>query len=267
MSARNTHQATWHTGGVSRAVCWVILAVAAVLTSACSTGSDRQDLLVFGAASLSDVLTAVEGEFEDAHPGVDVQLNVGGSSALREQILNGAPADVFVPANLAILEEVFDAGEMVGQYSDVTVVASNRIVIAVQPGNPAGLTGLESFEQPELLLGVCNRAVPCGALAYESFKMFGVTPSIDTEEPDVRSLLTKIVEGELDGGIVYLTDVVAAQGGVQVIDLPDSAEFKTEYGAGITASSDNLERAQDFVDFLISEQGQELFRKRGFARP
>jgi molybdate transport system substrate-binding protein len=245
----------------------VVLVVAAALTAACSNGSDGQTLLVFGAASLSDVLMTAEDEFEQAHPDVDVQLNVGGSSALREQILNGAPADVFVPANLAILQEVFDAGDMVGQYSEVTVVASNRVVIAVQPGNPVDLTGLKSFERAELLLGVCNRSVPCGALAYQSFEAFGVAPSIDTEEPDVRSLLTKIVEGELDAGIVYFTDVVAARGGVQVIDLPDSVELRTEYAAGITANSENPERARDFVDFLSSERGQELFRKRGFAGP
>jgi molybdate transport system substrate-binding protein len=245
----------------------MMLAGAVLLIAACSAGSDRQDLLVFGAASLSDVLAVIEDEFENSHPGTDVQLNVAGSSALREQILNGAPADVFVPANLAIMEELFDAGEMVGDYADVTVVASNRMVIAVQPGNPAGLTGLESFARPELLLGVCSRGVPCGALAYENFEAADVTPSIDTEEPDVRSLLTKIVEGELDAGIVYVTDVVAARGGVQVIDIPDSDRSETDYAAGITMSSDNPDLAQEFIDFLISEPGQELFRKRGFAAP
>lgn len=83
----------------------------------------------------------------------------------------------------------------------------------------------------------------------------------------MRSLLTKIVEGELDAGIVYVTDVVAARGGVQVIDIPDSDRSETDYAAGITMSSDNPDLAQEFIDFLISEPGQELFRKRGFAAP
>jgi molybdate transport system substrate-binding protein len=247
-------------------VWWLILAVAALL-AACSPDSDRHELLVFGASSLTEVLRDAEDTFETANPDVDVRLNLAGSSALREQILNGAPADVFIPASSNIMQELFEAGEMVGNISEVAVVAGNRIVIAVPPGNPAGVTGIESFERSELLLGVCNPSVPCGALASDSFAVSGVVPSIDTEEPDVRSVLTKVAEGELDAGIVYVTDVVAAAGAVQTVDLPQSAALGTDYGAAIVAGSDEPELAGSFIDFLTSGEGQKLFRIRGFVAP
>ncbi|MBT8241831.1 MAG: molybdate ABC transporter substrate-binding protein [Acidimicrobiia bacterium] len=246
---------------MSVALWWLILAI---LLAACSSGADRHELLVFGASSLTDVLGEAEDSFEKANPDVDVQLNLAGSSALREQILNGAPADVFIPASPIIMQELVEAGEIAG---DVSVVAGNRIVIAVPPGNPAGITGIESFERSELLLGVCSPSVPCGELAYRGFAESGVEPSIDTQEPDVRSLLTKIAEGELDGGIVYATDVVAAAGAVQTVDLPESAVLGTNYDAAVTAGAGEPKLAAAFINSLSSEQGQKLFRTRGFATP
>ncbi len=176
---------------------------------ACSGSSVEGELLVSAAASLTDAFAEMESAFEDANPDVDVLLNLGSSSALREQILEGAPADVFASANTSNMDQVAEAGELAG---DAEIFVTNSLQIAVPTGNPAEVTGLEDFAREELLIGLCAEDVPCGDFGRQALENAGVIPSIDTNEPDVRALLTKIEAGELDAGITYVTDVLSASG-------------------------------------------------------
>src|SRR5690606_38345755 len=139
----------------------------------------------------------------------EVMLNLGPSSGLREQILEGAPVDVFASANSENMEQVAQAGEV----DEWFVFARNRLTIAVPAGNRAGITGLDDFGRDDLVIGLCAEAVPCGDLARETLASAGITPAIDTNEPDVRALLTKLEADELDAGIVYLTDLVSGGSG------------------------------------------------------
>ncbi len=233
-----------------------------LVATACSGRSSQQEVLVFGASSLSDVLRDAEIAFEAANPGVDVQLNLAGSSSLREQLIGGAPADLFAPASLTVMDQAIEAGEIAGP---VTIVATNGLSIVVPSGNPANVTDLSSFGDRDLLLGLCNPAVPCGAFAREALAEAGVDPQLDTEEPDVRSLLNKVANGELDAGIVYQTDVLSAGDAVEGIALPARTNRSLSYGVAITDRSDSPELAAAFVTFLTSEPGRELFTARGFA--
>ena len=169
---------------------------------ACSGSSVEGELLVSAAASLTDAFAEIESAFEEANPDVDVVLNLGSSSALREQILEGAPADVFASANTSNMDQVAEAGELSGE---AEIFATNSLQIAVPTGNPGGVTGLEDFAREELLIGLCAEDVPCGDFGRQALAKAGVIPSIDTNEPDVRALLTKIEAGELDAGITYVT--------------------------------------------------------------
>jgi molybdate transport system substrate-binding protein len=202
----------------------VLPAVLAVMLSAgCADGATAtRELVVSAAASLGPVLEDVALAFEEARPDVDVVLNLGGSSTLREQVLAGAPADVFLSADVANAQAVADAGLAA---AGPTVFATNRLVVVVPPGNPAGVTGLESFADPDLVLGLCAPAVPCGTFARQALDAAGIVPVLDTEEPDVRALVTKVAAGELDAGVAYATDLAAAAGAgaagaVEGIDLP-----------------------------------------------
>ena len=111
------------------------------------------------AASLTDAFGEVEASFEAANPGVDVILNLGASSALREQILEGAPADVFASANASNMDQVVEGGEVTGEPE---IFVSNLLQIATPPGNPGNVAGLEDFANEALLIGLCAEDVPCG---------------------------------------------------------------------------------------------------------
>lgn len=240
------------------------MCVAAV--SACAAGSEARDreLLVSAAASLTDVFGDFEAAFEEATPGVDVELNLAGSSALREQILAGAPADVFASADPEIMAELVEAGATA---SEPNMFATNELMIAVPEGNPAGVTGLEDFSDPDMLLGLCAQGVPCGDLARQSLASAGVEPSLDTEEPNVRALLVKIEAGELDAGITYATDVLASGDTVDGIDIPDDVNVIAEYPIAVVADAPNPVTARELVSFVLSETGQEILEGWGFGRP
>ena len=222
------------------------------------------ELLVSAAASLTDAFAEVEAAFEAANPGVDVVLNLGSSSSLREQILEGAPADVFASANTSNMDQVAEAGEVEGE---AEIFVLNELQIAVPAGNPAGVTGLDDFANEDLLIGLCAEEVPCGSFGREALEKAGVTPAIDTNEPDVRALLTKVEAGELDAGIVYVTDVLSTAGAVEGIDIPDEFNVVAAYPIAALVNAPNPDAAAAFVDFVLSDEGQAILVEFGFSSP
>lgn len=236
------------------------LVLVALALGSCASDSDDV-VLVFAASSLTDAFSDIEAAYEAQYPSVDIRLNLAGSSALREQILDGAPADVFAAADEAIMAQVLDA-EVGAEASQV--FATNRLQLVVPVGNPAGVDGLADLAAEELLVGVCAPAVPCGRLAAEVFELAGLTPSPDTTEPDVRSLLTKVVEDELDVGVVYATDVVAAGAAVEGIEIPAAVNAETRYPITSLSRSPEAER---FVAFVVGTEGRRILADHGFGLP
>lgn len=214
------------------------------------------------AASLTDAFTQMATAFEAVHPGVDVVLNFAGSSTLREQIIEGAPVDVFASADMSDMEKVVVAGDVAARPK---VFARNLLEIAVPPGNPGEVTGLADFARSDLLIGLCAQGVPCGDLGRQALDKAGVTPSVDSNEPDVRALLTKIELGELDAGIVYVTDVASAD--VQGIEIPASDNVVADYPIAAMSSASDGEAANAFVEFVLSGKGQEILIDYGFTTP
>jgi molybdate transport system substrate-binding protein len=241
----------------------MVLAAAMVLVIGGCSGGDRREVLVSAAASLTDAFAEIEAAFEETNPGYDVVLNFGGSSTLREQIEAGAPVDVFASADSPTMDLAFAAGDALTP----RVFAANRLQIATAIGNPAGVTGIEDFARSSPLFGVCAPPVPCGGMANLMFAAARIVPSIDTEEPNVRALLTKIEAGELDAGIVYVTDVVAAGGAVDGIVIPDDRNVFTDYPIAVMAAAPHPEGAEAFLAFVLSPAGQAILADHGFITP
>lgn len=242
------------------------LSVVLIFTlSTCSISSARpsETVLVSAAASMTDAFAEIESAFERQNPGVDVVLNLAGSSSLREQILAGAPANVFVSANISNMDQVVEAGEA----EEYEVFAGNRLQIAVPSGNPAGVAGLEDFSDENLLIGLCAEEVPCGDFARQSLASAGVNPAVDTNEPDVRALLTKIEAGELDAGITYVTDVVSTNGRVEGVDIPDELNVMAQYPIAVLVNAPGIDGARAFVAFVLSEEGRQIMTEFGFTSP
>jgi molybdate transport system substrate-binding protein len=220
-------------------------------------------LTVFAAASLTDVFTDLGERFEADHPGLDVQFNFAGSSALATQLTQGAPADVFASANEAQMAVVTDAGLA----DDPQVFAANVLQIAVPAGNPAGVTGLADLARQDLTIALCAPQVPCGAAAEDVLAAAGVPAAPDTLEEDVRAALTKVELGEVDAALVYTTDVTAAGDAVEGIDVPEAERAVNDYPVAVLADAPNPQAAAAFVELVRSEEGQQALAAAGFRTP
>jgi len=216
---------------------------------------------VFAAASLTGSFQEIADAFNEEHPDVEIVFNFGGSSGLATQIVEAAPADVFAAASPATMKTVTDAALTDGDPVDF---ATNVLEIAVAKGNPGGITGLPDFANPDKTIALCAVEVPCGSAAAKLLETAGITPSVDTYEQDVKAVLTKVELGEVDAGLVYVTDVLDAGDAIEGIEV-DSAPVN--YPIATLAASTNKEAAQAFVDFVLSDKGQSILGAAGFGAP
>ncbi|MEU7628778.1 molybdate ABC transporter substrate-binding protein [Nocardia sp. NPDC049220] len=219
---------------------------------------------VFAAASLTETFTELGTQFEAAHPGVRVVYSFGASSALAEQINQGAPADVFASAAPKNMQQVVDMGATAA--APATFVR-NRLEIAVPKGNPGGITGLADFGRTEPRIALCAEQVPCGAAAETVFRVAGITPRPDTRETDVKAVLTKVKLGEVDAALVYRTDVPAGGDQVEGIDFPEADKAINDYPVAPLAHGPNATAAGAFVDFIRSDRARAVFATAGFDTP
>lgn len=217
-----------------------------------------QVLMVSVASSLSSVFSDLKEGFEDLHD-VDVVLNTGSSTTLAAQILEGAPVDVYASADSTNMDRLVAAEAVVSS----RVMAYNRLVIAVPEGNPRRVSGLTDLSRPDLLVGLCSPSVPCGDLARQVLASAGVAASVDTNEPDVRSLVTKIEAGELDAGIVYVTEVAASRG-VEGIVIVNEHNVRVSYPIAVLADAPLPDVAAEFVSYVLSKEGRALLERHGF---
>ena len=222
------------------------------------------DVVVFAASSLTDPFTAIADAFEEENPGVSVTLNFAGSASLAEGIVSGAPADVFAAANPATMATVDDAGLVAGRARNF---ASNSLQIAVPKGNPAGIRGLDDFADPARTIALCAPQVPCGAASDTAFRAAGITPAPDTLEEDVKAVLVKVRLDEVDAGLVYRTDILAAGGAVDGIEFDGADDSPNSYPIARLTSSRNADAAAAFVTFVAGDTARRVLSSAGFGLP
>jgi molybdate transport system substrate-binding protein len=126
---------------------------------------------------------------------------------------------------------------------------------------------LTDFAAEELLIGLCSEGVPCGDLGRRILEEAGVTAVVDSNEPNVRALLTKIEVGELDAGLVYVTDVPSAGGGVDGVEIAGIDDVIAEYPIVVLRGARNPDGAEAFVAFVLSDEGSAILREHGFSTP
>lgn len=220
-------------------------------------------ITVLAAASLEEAFTTIGSQFEKAHPGTKVTFGFGPSSGLATSINQGAPADVFASASPKTMDQVVSGGKA----ADPKTFVSNQMEIAVPPKNPAGVHGVDDLAKPSVKVALCQPQVPCGAVAATVFTHAGITVTPVTQEVDVKSVLTKVALGEVDAGVVYVTDVRAAGSRVKGIEIPADVNASTDYPIATVSGSENAGTAAAFVAYVLSPEGQSVLTSAGFAKP
>lgn len=233
-------------------------------TAATSSAAVSGALTVFAAASLTDAFEAAAEQLEQAHPGVSVAFSFASSSTLATQITEGAPADVFASANQTQMDVVEDAGLVAGERTDF---AGNSLQIAVEPGNPKGVEDLRDLARDDVTVVLAAEEVPAGEYAREALDTQGIEVEPASLETDVRAVLSRIALGEADAGVVYTSDIASAGDEVEAVDIPPEQNVPATYPIATLTDAANAAAADAFVDYLASDEGQELLREFGFSSP
>jgi molybdate transport system substrate-binding protein len=227
-------------------------------TSAAPTGK----LTVFAASSLTGTFTTLKSQFEKAHPGVNVVLSFGSSTTLADQITAGAPADVIATADQASISGPEKAGQLAAKPVEF---ATNKLIIAVPPNNPGGVTGVSTLNKATFVM--CDVSAPCGAAGSQMLKNAGVTAQPKAFFPDVATTLTQVELGEADAGIVYVTDAMGAGSKVKAIPIPASDNVTNPYFIAAVKDSKQAQLAKDWDTLVSSPTGQSVLQKAGFGTP
>lgn len=232
-------------------------------SSAPSAAAEPATVTVFAAASLTEAFDTLAEQFEREHPSVDVVTSYGGSAALAQQIVEGAPVDVFASAAEPPMRTVVDAGLAV----DPVVFATNTLELVVPAGNPAGVAGIGDLADTDLRIALCDASVPCGAASAKLLEQEGVSAAPDTLESDVKAVLTKVSLGEIDAALVYRTDVIAAGDRVEGIEVPGAASVVNNYPIVALAEVRAADAAAAFVAFVTGGDGRAVLAEAGFGGP
>lgn len=256
----------------------LFLALFVFLLAACSPDAPSEPpaaLTILSAASLNEAFTDLGRQFEAANPGVTLTFNFGGSQALAQQLVQGAPADVFASANNQQMAAAVQAGRVADDAPQV--FAGNELMLITPSGNPAGLKALTDLARPGLKLVFADPSVPAGQYSLdfldkaEQNPAFGVgfraavLQNVVSYEESVRAVLTKVSLGEADAGIVYRSDTSGrAASGVAPIEIPPALNVRARYPIAAISDSANPALAQAFIDFVLSPSGQETLSRYGF---
>jgi molybdate transport system substrate-binding protein len=250
--------------------------LAAVVVAGCSSGGSSSTssasspaaastgtITVFAAASLTGTFTQLGKQFEAAHTGESVKFSFGPSSGLATQITSGAPADVFASAAPANMQQVVSASDA----SNPQTFAKNKMEVAVPPNNPAKVTSVSDLAKKSVKVALCQPQVPCGVVAAQVFKNAGITVKPVTLQTDVKSVLTQVELGNVDAGMVYVTDAMAAGTKVKGITIPANENASTLYPIATINSNKHKSEAQAFVAYVLSPAGQQVLAAAGFEKP
>ena len=253
----------------------ILTVSAALLLSACGdsgggggsplSSPEAVELIVSAASSLTAAFADIGAAFEDANPGATVTFNFGPSDGLATQINEGAPVDVFASASPTWMDAVQDEGPGVSGRTDF---ARNRLAIIVPSDNPAGIESIDDLTEDGVQLVIAAEGVPVGDYARETFDNAGIADAalanVVSNEEDVKAVITKVLSGDADAGIGYVTDVtpeLADQ--ISLIAIPDDVNVIATYPIAVVAGSQEADLAQRFVDYVLGG-GQQTLADYGF---
>lgn len=220
---------------------------------------------IFSAASLTSSFNSLKANFEKAHPGTTITLNLGASSALAAQIIEQGGADAFASADDVNMKKVTDKGLTA---AEPKIFIKNKLAIIVPPGNPKNIKGLADLAKPGLKVILAAPQVPVGRYAREALTKAGVTgvkPVSDAA--DVKGVVTPVTLGEADAGIVYISDIKAAGDKAAGVEIAENLNVLASYPIAVIKNGPNAEVGQAFVDLVLSDQGRKVLTGNGFIAP
>jgi molybdate transport system substrate-binding protein len=244
-------------------------------TSPARSGGAAADLAVYAAASLTAPLESVKAAYESDHPGIRLTLALDSSVALRTQIEQGAPADLFLSADVTNPQKLVDAGLASGP---VTKFAGNHLVVVVPKANPGSIETPADLARPGVRIVAAGEKVPITVYTTQLIEQLGAQPgypadfasayesNVVSREDNVKAIVTKVELGEADAGIVYVTDALVSDK-LATVDVPPAAAVTATYGGVVVGATTHGAQAAALLTWLAGPDGQAILAEFGFVAP
>jgi len=245
------------------------VAAALLLLAGCSDSgtvepesTPNPELTVSAAASMKEALTTCAADFAPAR----LRLQFAGSDELATQIRRGVKPNVYAAANTKLPAALAREGLL----EPPSVFASNELVVAV-PKDDDTVQGIDDLARPGVTLAIGSASVPVGGYTRDVLGRLGakerraILANVRTNEPDVKGVVGKLVQGAVDAGFVYRSDVEATKGALAAIDLPDELQPTVAYAAGVVKGTQQAAAAQAFVDDLREGNCHDALLTAGFG--
>lgn len=233
-----------------------------------SDSSNKTELYVLAAASMTDVMNELAETYKEDHPDVELNFSFASSGDLQTQIEEGSPADIFISAASKQMNELKEEGLM--NDDSVIDLLENKVVLIKHKGSDLAV---ESFEDAagdavEMIAIGNPESVPVGQYTQTIYENLGLWDEIQAKAnlgKDVRQVLDWVATENVDCGVVYATDA-AIEDDVEVIcEPPEGSCDPAIYPAGIVKATENEEAAQEFLDFLKTDEAKQAFEKYQFT--
>jgi len=235
------------------------LSVASVAPSA--EAKPKITLTIFAASSLSSSFTKIGTLFQRDNPGVALKFSFLASSVLASQIADGAPADVFAAASNSDMQGVKD------QTSKSRIFATNTIVLAYPRGRKGPVTTFSDLNKKDVKWLQCAAAVACGVATNAALQSLGkVKTKPVSYEPKVASVVSKLLDGEVDAAFIYHSDYISNKDLLREVAFPDPRSASTNYPIAILRESRHSLESQKFVTEVFSNRSRKILMNAGFGK-
>jgi molybdate transport system substrate-binding protein len=225
-------------------------------------------LLIAAAASLQKPLQEITPLYRQANPSQIINYNLGASGALQQQIEQGAPIDIFISAATKQMKALQAKGLLAtGASKDLL---TNQLVLITPKQTSVSLTDFQQLVQPEVKrISVGEpRSVPAGQYATEVLKNLGILEQVQSKfvfGSNVKSVMTAVETGDVDAGIVYITDTKGSDKVIIAAIADQKLHSPIIYPIAVLKSSKLPDQSNQYVEFLRSSKVTEVFEKYGFG--
>lgn len=259
----------------------MLFTLAACGSSAAPSKGEKEEIVVFAAASMTETLNQVKDVYEKEN-NVTITYNFDSSGTLKTQIQEGADCDLFISAGQKQMNQLDLSSDKEINKEGLDFVASdtrlnlleNKVVLVVPEGNPKGIESFDDLAarlaEGSILMAMGNSDVPVGQYTQKILNFYGLDEEalaksgVITYGSNVKEVTTQVSEGSVDCGIVYCTDAFSA--GLTVIDSASKDMCgQVIYPAAVLKTAKNPDAAKAFLDYLTGSEAMAIFEAVGFS--
>ena len=254
----------------------VVMAISVVGCQASSTTSNTTStttvtppvtINISAASSLTKALNEINVLYVQLNSNVTITPSYGASGTLQTQISNGAPADIFFSADEAKMDNLQNQDLLMNDTRQDLL--NNSLVLIVPLDSTLNLTSFNDLTDASVKLVAIGdpKSAPVGNYATQAIDELGITAQVQPKEvlgANVTQVLTYVETGDVDAGIVYLTDALSSSKVKVVATGPADVNAKIAYPIAVIKATKVPDAAKDYINFLSTEQAKTIFLKYGF---